>query len=109
MATIRFRSLQRALGAAILCGLGVAAAAAPDEELLGKSRGYPMGTRANWYDDQAVRVGWYTNLDKLFPGQHHVLRKADAPSPLPRAAPEPMLKYRFQGRNNTIDDYLAHQ
>jgi hypothetical protein len=40
--------------------------AAPDEELLGKSRGYPMGTRANWYTDDSVRVGSYTNLDKLF-------------------------------------------
>ncbi len=55
------------------------AIAAPDEELLGKSKGYPMGTR----DEE--------------------------PSPLSKAAAEPALQYRFGGRANTIDDYLAHQ
>jgi hypothetical protein len=52
--------------AASLCWFSVAIAA-PDEELLGKSKGYPMGTRANWYIDESVRVGSYSNLDKLFP------------------------------------------
>jgi CubicO group peptidase (beta-lactamase class C family) len=85
------------------------ALAAPDEELLGKSKGYPMGTRANWYTDDAVRVGSYTNLDKLFPNQFHVLHKAENPSPLNKVAAEPPLQYRFGGRLNTIDDYLAHQ
>jgi CubicO group peptidase (beta-lactamase class C family) len=85
------------------------AVAAPDEELLGKSKGYPMGTRANWYTDDAVRVGSYTNLDKLFPNQFHVLHKAENPSPLNKVAAEPLLQYRFGGRLNTIDDYLAHQ
>jgi CubicO group peptidase (beta-lactamase class C family) len=85
------------------------AIAAPDEELLGKSKGYPMGTRANWYRDESVRVGSYTNLDKLFPNQHNVLRKADNPSRLRKAAAEPALQYKFGGRVNTIDDYLSHQ
>src|SRR4029453_6663259 len=91
-----------------LCYFHVAIAA-PDEELLGKSKGYPMGTRANWYLDDSVRVGSYTNLDKLFPNQHHVLRKAANPSLLSKVAAEPALQYRFGGRANTIDDYLAHQ
>lgn len=81
--------------------------AAPDEELLGKSKGYPIGTRANWYLDDSVRVGSYTNLDKLF--SHHVLQKAANPSPLPKAAAELPLRYRFDGRTNTVDDYLSHQ
>ena len=85
------------------------ALAAPDEELLGKSRGYPMGTRANWYTDDFVRVGSYTNLDKLFPHEHHVLRKAEKPAPLPKTAAEPPLRYSFDGHANSIDDYLAHQ
>ena len=83
--------------------------AAPDEELLGKSKGYPMGARANWYTDDAVRVGSYTNLDKLFPNQFHVLPKAENPSTLHKVTAEPSLQYRFGGRLNTIDDYLAHQ
>jgi hypothetical protein len=85
------------------------AIAAPDEELLGKSKGYPAGTRANWYTDDAVRVGSYTNLDKLFQNQYHVLHKAENPSPLGKVTAEPALQYRFGGRLNTIDDYLARQ
>ena len=85
------------------------AIAAPDEELLGKSKGYPMGTRANWYIDDSVRVGSYTNLDKLFPNQYHVLPKAENPSSLNNVAADPALQYRFGGRINTIDDYLARQ
>ena len=85
------------------------AIAAPDEELLGKSRGYPMGTRANWYTDDSVRVGSYTNLDKLFPNQHHVLIRSERPSPLTTVAVAPPLRYRFDGRVYSIDDYLAHQ
>jgi hypothetical protein len=74
--------------AASLCCSPIAMAA-PDEELLGKSRGYPMGTRANWYTDDSVRVGSYTNLDKLFPNQHHVLTRVERPSPLTTVAVAP--------------------
>jgi CubicO group peptidase (beta-lactamase class C family) len=83
------------------------AVAAPDEELLGKSRGYPIGTRGNWYFDETVRVGAFSNLDTLLP--HHVLPKAAMPSPLKRAAAEPPITYRFNGQTYTIDDYLTHQ
>ena len=88
---------------------GQSAVAAPDEELLGKSKGYPAGTLANWYTDDAVRVGSYANLDKLFPNQYHVLHKAETPSPLGKVTAEPSLQYRYGGRLNTIDDYLSRQ
>ena len=64
----------------LLSGLAVAA---PDEELLGKSRGYPIGTRGNWYFDETVRVGAFSNLATLLP--HHVLPRAATPPPLKRA------------------------
>src|SRR4030095_15723786 len=85
------------------------AIAAPDEELLGKSKGYPAGTRANWYTDDAVRVGSYTNLDKLFPNQYHVLHRAENPSELGQVTAEPSLRYRFGGHFNTLHIYLARQ
>jgi CubicO group peptidase (beta-lactamase class C family) len=94
-----------ALAASLFCIS--AASAAPDEELLGKSKGYPIGTRATWFMDETVRVGAFSNLDKLFP--HRVLHKAANPSPLRLAAVEPALRYSFGGRTHTIDDYLAHQ
>ena len=95
-----------ALLAAATCVAG-AALAAPDEELLGKSRGYPMGTRLNWFSEETVRVGSFSNLDKLLP--HHVLTRAPTPLALTRAAAEPPLRYTFGGRSLSIDDYLAHQ
>ena len=81
--------------------------AAPDEEFLGKSRGYPIGSRGTWYFDETVRVGAFSNLDKLFP--HHTLPKAATPSSLKRAATEPSITYRFNGQPYTIDHYLANQ
>ena len=60
------------------------ALAAPDEELLGKSKGYPIGTPASWFYDEGVRVGSFSNLDKILP--HNTLKKAARPSPLPTAA-----------------------
>ena len=51
--------MQRALILAWLALLAqvLPAISAPDEELLGKSAGYPLGTRANWFYDERVRVG----------------------------------------------------
>jgi CubicO group peptidase (beta-lactamase class C family) len=86
---------------------GTSASAAPDEEVLGKSRGYPIGTRATWYLDEAVRVGSFSALDTLLP--HHTLQKAATPSTLPRAAAEPAIDYRFRGERRTLSNYLDRQ
>jgi hypothetical protein len=39
--------------------------AAPDEELLGKSRGYPIGQPATWFYDENVRVGSFSHLEQI--------------------------------------------
>ena len=83
------------------------ATAAPDEELLGKSAGYPVGTRANWYFDESVRVGSFSNLDKILP--HYTLTKSAAPLPLPTVATGPKIEYRFEKQTFALDDFLAHQ
>ncbi len=83
------------------------AVAAPDEELLGKAQGYPVGTRATWFYDEAVRVGSFTHLDKILP--YNILPKSDTPSPFKRATAEPGFRYQYEGRSYTIDDYLQHQ
>ncbi len=55
----------------LACALAVAAlpaAAEPDEDALGKSLGYPVGTSlSNWYD-MPYRVGSWSALDKV-PGR----------------------------------------
>ena len=72
--------------------LTLPAAAAPDEELLGKSAGYPIGTRANWYHEESVRVGSFSSLDRIPP--HSTLENAASPLPLLRAAGEPSIEQR---------------
>jgi CubicO group peptidase (beta-lactamase class C family) len=83
------------------------AASAPDEEQLGKSAGYPVGTRETWFFDERVRVGSFSQLDRLLP--HYTLKKAANPLPLITATVGARIEYRFEGRTLTIDDFLAHQ
>lgn len=92
---------------AALVALAFPAAAAPDEELLGKRAGYPIGSRASWFYDESVRVGSFSNLDTLLP--HYTLEKAASPLPLPTAASPPKIEYRFENRTLTFDDFLARQ
>ena len=72
-----------------------------------RAAGYPIGTRASWFFDEGVRVGSFSNLDKLLP--HYTLKKAASPLPLPAAASEPKIEYRFENRTLTLDDFLARQ
>jgi CubicO group peptidase (beta-lactamase class C family) len=87
--------------------LASSAAAAPDEDLLGKASGYPVGTRGSWFFDETVRVGSFSNLDRLLP--HYTLNKAASPLPLPTAASELKLEYRFENQSHTLDDFLSRQ
>ena len=90
-----------------LVALPFPAAAAPDEELLGKAAGYPIGSRGSWFFDESVRVGSFSNLDRLLP--HYTLKKAASALPLPKAASEPTIEYRFENQTRTLDDFLSRQ
>ena len=95
------------LSCAALVALVFPVGAAPDEELLGKAAGYPIGTRANWYYEESVRVGSFSNLDKLLP--HYTLTKSATPLQLPAAATPPTIEYRFDKQTWSLDDFLARQ
>ena len=90
-----------------LAALAFPAAAAPDEQQLGKAAGYPIGKPASWFYDESVRVGSFSNLDKLLP--HYTLKKAASPLPLAKAAGEPKFEYQFENQTHTLDDFLARQ
>ncbi len=90
-----------------LAALAFPAAAAPDERQLGKAAGYPIGKPASWFYDESVRVGSFSNLDRLLP--HYTLKKAASPLPLPKAADEPKFEYQFENQTHTLDDFLARQ
>jgi len=83
------------------------AQAAPDEEFLGKSKGYPVGNRQNWFFDETVRVGSFSHLDAILP--HNVLPRSPNPTELKRSSSEPLFRYSFEGKSYGIDQYLEHQ
>lgn len=85
----------------------LAAQAAPDEERLGKSAGYPVGTRATWFYDERVRVGSFSHLDEIL--AHNTLQKPATPMPLPKAAGAASIGYRFSGGEYSLDDFLNRQ
>ncbi len=101
---------------ALLLAVMVAPAfAAPDEELLGKSKGYPIGTAANWYFDESVRVGSFTNQDKV-PNIFNGGKPSEVPAggvvmPLPKAEKEPWgFRWRVGNQGGlTVDDFLNRQ
>ena len=100
------QSSRTLLPCAALLAMSFSALAAPDEELLGKKTGYPIGTPANWFYEERVRVGSFSNLDRILP--HNTLRKAASPVPL-QGAGERQIEYRFEDRTYTLDDFLARQ
>ncbi|MBR1235960.1 serine hydrolase [Bradyrhizobium sp. AUGA SZCCT0182] len=97
----------RILLSCLLVVLASPAFAAPDEELLGKARNYPLGTRASWFFDEGVRVGSFSHLDEILP--HNRLSKAVSPLPLAAAGGDAKLGYRFENQSWTLDDFLSHQ
>jgi CubicO group peptidase (beta-lactamase class C family) len=94
------------LGLALLA-LAASARAAPDEELLGKSAGYPVGVPATWYYNERVRVGSFSHLDEILP--HYMLAKSASPLAMPRAAAPVPITYRYERQQYTLDDFLDHQ
>lgn len=91
------------------------ALAAPDEVLLGRDLGYPVGRAAgsDWERNDGVRVGSFTHqaeIPGLYGGKANELAPAERPMPLRVAATEPAYRWGTGGeRGLTVDDYLARQ
>jgi CubicO group peptidase (beta-lactamase class C family) len=87
--------------------------AAPDEDKLGKAQGYPVGNARNWFYDESVRVGSFSNqgeIEGIFGGKANVLAASSAPMPLPKLDAEPRIRWiADHGRSLSIDDYLARE
>jgi CubicO group peptidase (beta-lactamase class C family) len=87
--------------------------AAPDEDKLGKARGYPIGNGANWYDEESVRVGSFSHqaeIKGIFHGKPNVLQPSARPMPLAKAAQEPDIRWNAKDAPGLkVDDYLARQ
>jgi CubicO group peptidase (beta-lactamase class C family) len=95
------------LATAFVAFLFGSALAALDEEISGKSVGYPIGTPRTWFYDESVRVGSFSNIDRILP--YNSLRKSSAPSKLEPAGSALRLSYRFESRTLTLSDFLDRQ
>lgn len=84
------------------------ALAEPDEAVLGRALGYPVGTRDNWYLDP-YRVGSWSALDRVPGIETRAVARSSEARPLPRAAQPPALRYRFENVDYTLTDYLERQ
>lgn len=82
--------------------------AEPDEELLGKAQGYPLGNTSTWYSNPH-RVGSWSAMDKVPGVRVRVVARPAEASPLPRAASLASISYRYKNTNYTLADYLDRQ
>jgi CubicO group peptidase (beta-lactamase class C family) len=76
----------------------------PDSDDYGASDGYPIGARGAC-QRVAFLVGCQSHFDQVYEGR--LVRHATTPSSLARAPSEPAVRYEYQGRTFTLDDYLA--
>lgn len=78
-------------------------AAASEEDVPGKTLGYPTGPPLAESGEQ-FRVGTFTRMDQLFPSNK--VRKGVMALPFTKAKQEPHILYEIDGSVLTVDDYL---
>jgi CubicO group peptidase (beta-lactamase class C family) len=93
---------------ALLAVLAAPAHAEPDEERLGKSQNYPLGTAATWYNNPN-RVGAWSALDKVPGVRTRAVARAAQASALPPAAQPAAISYRYRNIRYSLADYLERQ
>jgi len=104
----RFTSAALAAVALATSLAGTALHAEPDEELLGKSQGYPLGNVSTWYNNP-YRVGSWSAMDKVPGVRVRAVERPTEASPLPRATSPAPISYRYKNSNYTLADYLDRQ
>lgn len=83
-----------------------AAQAAPDEEALGRERGYPRGT-AQEVTTERHKVGSFSALDQILPSRP-VAREGPV-WPIADGESPPEIRYSFEGQTLNLDDYLQRR
>ena len=79
-------------------------AGGPDADAYGAKRNYPVGTIVQ-RAQQGFIVGSSVSFDKLVPGP--AVAASPTPSPLSRRCEPFVLRYTANGRETSLDDYLA--
>lgn len=94
--------------AGLLMGAALPAVAEPDADLLGRAQGYPVGDRSGSWYAVPYRVGSWSAMDKVGVPVRSVAR-AGPVQPLPQAAVQPPIQYRYRNIGYTLDDYLERR
>jgi CubicO group peptidase (beta-lactamase class C family) len=94
---------------ALLVAAPLIAIAAPDEDDLGKAAGYPYQKLTPDFSllSEKYKVGNFTHMDDIF-WPRVIAAPAQARPLSPRAEPF-VLRYDFNGRSYTLEDFLARQ
>lgn len=92
---------------AALC-LTATAQAEPDEEQLGKSQNYPLGTASTWYQNP-FRVGSWSALRSVPGIRTRPVTPPITATALPSAGNSPTVSYVYKGISYTLAQYLDRQ
>jgi CubicO group peptidase (beta-lactamase class C family) len=106
-AVLQSTVLRFLLCAPLLMALPWAAAAAPDEDALGKAEDYPVARSLGQAYLPKYMVGSFSAMDSLAPAC--TLPAAHQPLVLSKASAETPFHYRFAGKTWALDDYMQHQ
>jgi len=87
--------------------VAVTAGAAPDEDALGKSAGYPVAANLRQAYQQHYLVGSFSAIDSFNPSC--TLAPSPDPVVLEKSPADTNFTYRFRGDTFTLDDYMARQ
>src|SRR5690242_19225508 len=82
--------------------------AEPDERLLGRDAGYPVGTSSDWYEARH-RVGSWSAMDAVRGFRTRVVAAGAVPMVLTPAPGAPTIRYRWDGASRALDDYLERR
>ena len=101
-----FKCFRPALYAALLA-FASCVVAEPDEQQLG-APSYPIGT-ARSAMSQPYRVGSWSAMEQVPGFVHGKVARGGSSVPLLRAEREPEIRYRYDGVDYTLDDYLQRR
>ena len=93
------------LAALFVALLACGAAAAPDEDALGKRQGYPLCARASFLVDANCVISMVSRVDEIYESRR--VPNGESASVLGRADKEPAITFSHRNVTYTLDEYLA--
>ena len=100
--------MNRCLGLLTMLCLATAGQAEPDEEQLGKSQNYPLGSASTWYQNPN-RVGSWSDLRSVPGIRTRMVIPPEAATALPNMGNSPKVFYTYKGSTYTLAQYLDRQ